>query len=330
MNADYTVEHWSEYWMETHSRSSVRATTFAAQRYLLKNHIIPGLGNVRLTDLTPAKVCRFLERCRASGSHRPNSAGYPGLSDVTVRHIFRLLHQCLAQAVRDGLIAENPASGLACDSKKPAQTQNILTADEMKAYLAAADSLNMPPMFALELATGLRQSELLTLLWSDLDADNGTLTVVKHRSVDSKTLADNTGAGRKSRTISLTENIVNLLNTERAKHPSSPWMFIHPGSLKPYSPNMVRLLHEKILRKAGLPHIRFLDLRHTFAAHALRNGMGVRILSDILGHSRTSTTRKNYAAYLSEKERTVTLREKQAAADAVGETIKFGTVISAQ
>jgi integrase len=160
MNADYTVEQWAEYWMEIYSKPSVRASTLAAQRYLLKNHIIPGLGNVRLTDLTPVKVRRFLDRCRTSGNHRPNSATYPGLSDETMRHIYRLLHKCLAQAVRDGLIAENPASDLAYYSTKPAQTQNILTADEIKAYLSAADCLHMPPIYALGLATGLRQSEL--------------------------------------------------------------------------------------------------------------------------------------------------------------------------
>ncbi len=313
MNADYTVEQWAEYWTEIYSKPSVRASTLAAQRYLLKNHIIPGLGKVILTDLTPAKVRRFLERCRASGSHRPNSAAYPGLLDETMRHIDCLLNQCLAQAVRDCLIAENPASGLACGSMKPAQTQNILTADEIKAYLTAADSLHMPPMFTLELATGLRESELLTLLWSDLDADKQTLTVVKHRSTDSKTITGNTDPEPESRTIPLPALIVNLLNAEHTKHPSSPWMFIHPVSLKPYSPNMVRLMHEKILRKSGLHHIRFLDLRHTF----------VCTLSDILGQTRTSITRKNYAAYLPEKERKVTIREKQAAADAVAQAFRF-------
>ena len=87
--------------------------------------------------------------------------------------------------------------------------------------------------------------------------------------------------GDKSRTISLTPEVVKLLIEEHARHPSSPLMFMHPATQKPYSPQMVRRLHSEIIREAGLDHIRFEDLRHTCAVLSLQNGVGVEEVAQI-------------------------------------------------
>ena len=100
------------------------------------------------------------------------------------------------------------------------------------------------------------------------------------------------------RIISLTPEAVELLHLEYAKHPSSPLMFMHPATQRPYSPQMVRRLHNEIIREAGLDHIRFVDLRHTCAVLSLQNGMGTKEVSQMLGHFRTAMTRQNYAPYL--------------------------------
>ena len=75
---------------------------------------------------------------------------------------------------------------------------------------------------------------------------------------------------------------------EHARHPSSPLMFMHPATQKPYSPQMVRRMHNEIIREAGLDHIRFADLRHTCAVLSLQNGMGAKEVAQMLGHFRTS------------------------------------------
>lgn len=97
----------------------------------------------------------------------------------------------------------------------------------------------------------------------------------------------------------LTSEVVDLLIMEHSKHPSSPLMFMHPATQKPYSPQMVRRMHNEILEEAGLDHIRFTDLRHTCAVLALQNGVEVRELTKMLGHARTTMTRQNYTPYLS-------------------------------
>ena len=75
-------------------------------------------------------------------------------------------------------------------------------------------------------------------------------------------------------------------------------MFMHPATQSPYSPQMVRRLHNEIIKEAGLDHIRFADLRHTCAVLSLQNGMETKEVSQMLGHFRTAMTRQNYAPYL--------------------------------
>ena len=99
--------------------------------------------------------------------------------------------------------------------------------------------------------------------------------------------------GGKLRTIDLPQFTVEQLVQEHEKHPSSEVMFIHPGTLKPYLPEMIRLF-----QRAGLEHISFKNLRHTYVIRALGRGEDVRTLSAVLGHSRASVTRQGYREYL--------------------------------
>ena len=155
-------------WQEVHDKNQSRPTTYAAHSYIFKNHILPGLGEIQLSELTVEQVGDFLEERRRFGGHRPESPEYPGLGEHTMRHIHRLLQQCLDQAMRDGLIAENPARAFHYPKPKKVSA-NVLTASEVEDYLDAAERLGHLPMFLLVLTAGLRQGELIALKWSDLD-----------------------------------------------------------------------------------------------------------------------------------------------------------------
>ena len=289
-----TLKDYILLWQEVYDKNQSRPTTYAAHGYIFKNHILPGLGEIQLSELTVEQVGDFLEDRRRFGGHRPESPEYPGLGEHTMRHIHRLLQQCLDQAIRDGLIADNPARAFHYPKPKKVSA-NVLTPAEVEDYLDAAERLGHLPMFLLALTAGLRQGELIALKWSDLDTKERTLTITEKRSVERRELVEYKGG---TRIVSLTPEAVELLRLEHAKHPGSPLMFMHPATQRPYSPQMVRRLHNEIIKEAGLDHIRFADLRHTCAVLSLQNGMDTKEVSQMLGHFRTAMTRQNYAPYL--------------------------------
>ena len=292
---DMTLKDYILRWQEVYDKNQSRPATYAVHGYIFKNHILPGLGEIQLSGLTVEQVGDFLEERRRFGGHRPESPEYPGLGEHTMRHIHRLLQQCLNQAIRDGLITENPAR--AFHYPKPRQVSaNVLTPAEVENYLDAAERLGHLPMFLLALTAGLRQGELIALKWSDLDVKKGTLIITEKRSVERRELVEYEGS---TRIVSLTPETVELLRLEHAKHPGSPLMFMHPATQRPYSPQMVRRLHNEIIQEARLDHIRFADLRHTCAVLSLQNGMDTKEVSQMLGHFRIAMTRQNYAPYLS-------------------------------
>lgn len=294
---NHTMESWGRYWLEHHDKPNVRPSTYGAHRYLMENHIILGLGKVPLAELTEGKVAVFLEEVRLHGNHRPESKCYPLMSDNTMRHIHRLLCQCLRQAVQEGVIISNPAD--AFHYAKPTMVvAHPLSALEVEDYLDAAEELGHLAMFTLTLTSGLREGELIALLWSDLDMEQKELTIQEERVVKS---GKPVVYGKRKRVVPLTHQTVRLLEAEHQKHPNNSWMFPHPGTGKPYSRTMIRRIHDKILKKAGIDHIRLEDLRHTFAIHSLQSGMKAKKLSAILGHTRADFLARSYQPYLRKK-----------------------------
>ena len=318
-----TLREYILFWQETYDKSQSRPTTYAAHNYVFKNHILPGLGDILLAELTSEMVGEFLEERRRFGNHRPGSSG---LGEETMRHIHRLLQQCLDQAIRDGLLTENPAKAFRY-RKSTTVKANIMTPLEMEDYLDAAERLGYLPMFMLALTTGLRQSELIALKWSDLDIESRTLTIAENRAVVRRELVE---YGSQTRSIRLTPEVVDLLIMEHSKHPSSPLMFMHPATQRPYSPQMVRRMHDEIIKAAGIDHIRYVDLRHTCAILALKNGMDTKELAQMLGHYRPTITRQNYEPYLlytAKKDEDIpneaTQSELQQAANILDNLLKF-------
>ena len=283
-----TLREYISFWQETYDKHQSRPTTYAAHNYVFKNHILPGLGDIPLSEM----VGEFLKERKHFGNHRP---GRSDLSEDTMRHIHRLLQQCLDQAIRDGQLTANPARAFHYPKPKKVKA-NVLTPLEMEDYLDAAERLGYLSMFLLALTAGLRQGELIALKWSDLDVKQLTLTISEQRSVERRELVE---YGSRTRTITLTPEVVDLLIMEHAKHPSSPLMFMHPATQKPFLPQMVRRMHNEIIKEAGIDQIRFTDLRHACAVFALQNGMKTKELAQMLGHARTTMTRQNYKPYLS-------------------------------
>ena len=139
-----TLREYVLRWQEVYDKNQSRPTTYAAHGYLFKNHILPGLGEIPLSELTVEQVGDFLEERRRFGGHRPESPEYPGLGEHTMRHIHRLLQQCLDQAIRDGLMTENPARAfhyLACPTAKGENTPAEASREELRQAADILDNL---------------------------------------------------------------------------------------------------------------------------------------------------------------------------------------------
>ena len=172
----------------------------------------------------------------------------------------------------------------------------ILHPDHIRAYLDAAERRGVLPMFYLELISGLRKGELVALQWTDLDEANCTISVSKQASwdTDGTLILSQPKTGNSIREVSIPQDAVELLKQEHTKHPDNPWMFPSGRTGEMYHPDSVVTLHKRILKDAGLEHIRFHDLRHTFATLALQNGVDVKTVSSMLGHYDAGFTLRTY------------------------------------
>lgn len=206
-----------------------------------------------------------------------------------------MLHNCLNRAVKERLILRNPADDVIVP-KIDKKEMKILPPEQMGKYLAAANVRGVLPLFYLELTSGLRKGEIVALLWSDLDINEQTLSVTKQlvSSRDGKLQITQPKTQTSVRKISLPAETVELLIDEHKKHPLNKYMFPSPRTGEMYHPDSIVKLHERILKDANIEHIRFHDLRHSFATYALQSGADVKTVSCMLGHYSAGFTLNTY------------------------------------
>ena len=136
----------------------------------------------------------------------------------------------------------------------------------------------------------------MALRWDDLDIQQRTISVSKQyiRNPDGSLEVTRPKTENSVRLVSIPQTAVDLLIQEHTKHPDCPYMFPSPLTGEMYHPDSVVNLHKKILKDAGLEHLRFHDLRHTFATTALQNGIDVKTVSSMLGHFDAGFTLRTY------------------------------------
>jgi len=151
-------------------------------------------------------------------------------------------------------------------------------------------------MFYLELVSGLRKGELVALLWSDIDIARNTISVSKQyvRNPNGECVLSQPKTENSIRLVSVPQEAIDLLITEHNKHSDNPYLFPSPVTGEMYHPDSVVNIHKKILKDAGLPHLKFHELRHTFATTALQNGVDVKTVSAMLGHYDAGFTLRTY------------------------------------
>ena len=147
-----------------------------------------------------------------------------------------------------------------------------LQPDDLKAYLDAAERRGALAMFFLELVSGIRKGELVALRWEDLDVEQRTISVSKQalKDADNNLVVARPKTENSVRLISIPQEAVELLVREHAKHPGNPWLFPSSRTGAMYHPDSVATLHQRILKDAGLEHLRFHDLRHPYVKHTTK------------------------------------------------------------
>lgn len=284
-DSQITVEEWLQKWMDEYMMFSVKEQTWKSYESVIRLHIIPNLGNKKVASLTTSVVQKFYNKLLSEGK-----------SGSLVRDAHLILHQAMDVAVKENLIAKNPTSG-AKTPKVEYKPKNILNEIQLETFMEAIKEDELwYDFFYTEITTGLRRGELCGLKWCDFNETTGQLNVVRtvttHKGGGLKTGETKTEKG--TRTIYLPPSTVKLLS-ERKNKVSSEWIFPNfYDNSKPINPSTAYLKLKSILKNAGLPSIRFHDLRHTFATHALSSGVDARTLSGMLGHTNASFTLDTY------------------------------------
>ena len=291
-----TLGEWLDRWMEEYKADTVRPGTLRGYRTLIEQYVKPQLGGKQISLITTQDVQRMYRRLKKEGRVIEHPEKGTQLADSTVRGIHSMFHLAMQDAVQAHIIAKNPTEGTTVP-KQSGGTKQVLNDRELDAFLAVIEGdVIWHDFFYTEITTGLRRGEICGLMWQDFDERNSTLKVC--RTLHSKKLGvfslGDTKTGTGTRTIVLPQSTVGLLRRRREKA-ISQWIFPNPVMPElPVSPGSAYTHLKTLLKRAGLPSIRFHDLRHTFATHALASGVDAKTLSGILGHTNASFTLDTY------------------------------------
>ena len=293
---EYTTGQWLEVWFNDYAMLKVRPSSHQTYRGYLDHHIKPYIGNIPLTKLSSLDLQRLYKKLLSDGRvDRIESKKQPkGLSAKTVRNIHQIISSALKLAVEQKLIARNPAEGCALPKVERKEMQT-LPVEQLTSFLREAKESGVYEMYYIDLATGLRRGELLGLKWSDIDLEKGDLRVQRQIGrIDGKIIEMPLKTKNAYRTLPLSADAINVLMQQRRKTGNSEWVFPSPTG-GPMSPDSVLHMLHRVLKRAGLPKVRFHDLRHTFATLALQNGVDIKTVSGMLGHFSAGFTLDTYA-----------------------------------
>lgn len=294
-----TVGEWLNTWLYDYKKNTVKQKTFEGYETLVRVHLIPAFSKIQLKKLTVDHVQKFI-----------NAKVKDGLSSRTIRYINTLLHGALKQAVNNGLLVRNVSEAVVLPERKQKE-RKFLTADEQNRLINSLKDEQQGFILLFALSTGLRRGELLALRWSNYDTEKRYISIKENLSrlkgEDGKSHLTFTTPKTASskRTIPLLPDISKMLNEHR--HAQTVKRF-QAGQLwedndlifctdfgKPIEPRNLHRVLERACDKANISCINIHALRHAFATRALENGIPLKVVSDILGHSSISMTADIYS-----------------------------------
>ena len=294
-----TVKQYMEYWLEEMHRSDIRRNTYVLYRGLLKNHVLPALGHIKLQKLMPEDIQVLYARMQKEE-----------YAAETVRAIHRMLHKALSDAVDWSRVSRN-----VCDKvKQPRPSEyeyQTLTKDQALKLIAVAKGTYLETLILLAIVTGMREGELLGLKWGDMDFEEGSLTI-KRKICRIHTFGlveeePKTKQGNHHKILlpqfALDALVVHRTRQKELRMKAGPnWREqdillsnTTGGYIQPQ--NMIDKF-KRFLAKAGLPEVRFHDLRHSAATILLGMGIHPKLVQELLGHTNINITMGRYSHVL--------------------------------
>ena len=267
-----TLGEWLDRWLTDYKENTVRPGTLAGYRSCIENYIKPQLGGKQVSLVTSQDVQKLYRKLKENGRVREHPRFGSALSDTTINRLHAIFHQAMEDALHAHIIAKNPTVG-ATVPKASHAPKRVLTDKELDTFLdAVREDKIWGDFFYVELTTGLRRGEICGLMWQDFDARNGVLQV--RRTLHSRKLGvdmlGKTKTRSGERTIVLPRSTAEILR-RRKENAITQWIFPDPVRPElPLSPNCAYTHMKAILHKAGLPDIRFHDLRHPYVKHTTK------------------------------------------------------------
>ena len=295
---DLTVGQWLAIWQRDFL-GNVKPGTMVSYETQIRVHILPVLGEIKLTALRTPVVQRLYNQILAKG-----------LSPKTIKNIHGCLHRALDIAVRVGYLTKNPTSACILPTVRQAEMQPLDTPD-LKKLLEALHGEEYEAIITTALFTGMRSGELLGLTWDCVDFSNGIIRVTKQLLQPrrkGRPFAYGTPKNGKGRTLTPAPFVMSVLSEHKKAQDMQrqaigpAWddggfpnlVFTHPDGSHLSQPTVWKAL-QKILKKAGLERHRFHDLRHTYVVNAFRAGDDVKTVQQNAGHYSAAFTLDRYA-----------------------------------
>ena len=267
-----TLGEWLDRWLTEYKAGTVRPGTLKSYRCYIEYYIKPQLGDKQVSLISQQDIQRMYRRLKTEGRIHEHPEMNHQLSDSMVRHIHSALHAALKDAVQAHVIPRNPTEG-ATAPKPNYRPKRILTRAELDAFLEVVEQDEVwRDFFQTELMTGLRRGEICGLQWNDFDEDTGTLKVCRtlHSQRKGEYTVGETKTNHGMRTIILPKSVASILR-QRKMDAIGPWIFPNPVRPEdPVNPGSAYLHMKTLLRRAGLPSIRFHDLRHPYVKHTTK------------------------------------------------------------
>ena len=259
----YTTGQWMDVWFENCAKIKVRPSSHQTYRGYIDNHIKPNIGDVPLSKLSSLHLQKLYKKLLAGGRvDRIEAKGQPkGLSAKTVRNINQVISSAMDFAKDQKLISSNPTDGCALP-KLEHKEMKTLPVEQLTSFLREAKESGVFELYYIELATGLRRGELLGLRWEDIDLVQGSLRVQRQVArINGEVVEAPLKTKSAYRPLPLSADAVGVLQEQRKKSGSSPYVFPSPTG-GPISPDSVLHMLHRVLKRAGLSKVRFHDLRH--------------------------------------------------------------------